>query len=338
MSTATRRVARPAPVRRRRRARRAAARSAAFLACCSVPASVPASAPASAVARFGFEGQFGGQPSAVPAGATPDAASVPDSADWAGSAAVNLSLSAGNSESATLGLDAEAGGGIGRFRLSLEGGAFRAGVSVGDRVAVGAPDDFMVRREPAPSPSANRAHFRVRLAGADGRRIGGFAAAGWERDLPAGVRGRYDLTAGVGRTLGGGSPGGLPAVDLSAGLSLVRQRDLVPDEDLAADTLAFRLDARSAGRLRALDLSLDTAAVWNLRERGDLRLDATGAAEVPITGRLALRTSLQTLFDARPALERIPLSPAAGAEPAGEVSARRARLDSIFLASLAVRW
>lgn len=251
---------------------------------------------------------------------------------------MNFSFSSGNSESANLGLDAEAGGGVGRFRLSIDGGAFRAGVADAGRVAVGEPDDFVVRRESAASTSANRAHFRVRLAGAEEREVGGFAAAGWERDLPAGVRGRYDLTAGVGRTLGGGSPGGLPAVALSAGLSLVRQRDLILDEDTADDTLALRLDARSAGRLRAFDLSLDAATVWNLRERGDLRLDATGAAEVPITARLALRASLQTLFDARPALERIPLAPAAGAEPAGEVSARRARLDSILLASLAVRW
>ena len=280
----------------------------------------------------------GAQPPAAAGAGAPDAVAVPDDGGWAGSAAVNFSLSAGNSESATLGLDAAAGGGVGPFRLSIDGGAFRAGVSGAGRVAVGEPDDFAVRRESAASTSANRAHFRVRLAGAEEREIGGFAAAGWERDLPAGVRGRYDLTVGVGRTLGGGAPGGLPAVALSAGLSLVRQRDLVADEDTADDTLALRLDARSAGRVRAFDLSLDAATVWNLRERGDLRLDATGAAEVPITGRLALRASLQALFDARPALERLPLAPAAGAEPVGEVSARRARLDSILLASLAVRW
>ena len=280
----------------------------------------------------------GAQPPAAAGAGAPDAVAVPDDGGWAGSAAVNFSLSAGNSESATLGLDAEAGGGVGPFRLSIDGGAFRAGVSGAGRVAVGEPDEFVVRRESAASTSANRAHFRVRLAGAEEREMGGFAAAGWERDLPAGVRGRYDLTAGVGRTLGGGAPGGLPAVALSAGLSLVRQRDLVADEETADDTLALRLDARSAGRVRAFDLSLDAATVWNLRERGDLRLDATGAAEVPITGRLALRASLQALFDARPALERIPLAPAAGAEPVGEVSARRARLDSILLASLAVRW
>ena len=307
---------------------RAAARTAAFLLGCL--------SPAAGAARV--ETSHGGQPPAARAGEAPDAAAVPDGPRWTGSAAANLSLSAGNSGSANLGLDAEAGGGIGRFRLSIEGGAFRAGVSDGDRVAVGEPDDFVVRRASTSSTSANRARFRVRLAEADERRIGGFAAAGWERDLPAGVRGRYDLTAGVGRTLGGGAAGGFPEVDLAAGLSLVRQRDLVSDEDTAADTLAFRLDARSAGSLHALDLTLDTATVWNLRERGDLRFDATGAAEVPISGRLALRTSLQTLFDARPALERLPLAPAAGAEPAGEVSARRARLDSIFLASLAVRW
>lgn len=273
-----------------------------------------------------------------------------DSRNWSAVADLNFALSSGNARSASFGLDAEAEGGVGRWRLRLQGGAFRAGAATVRREAVGAPDAFEVRRTVERQTSANRGYFRARLGGAapepvEGEDaperaaggIGGFAAAGWERDLPAGVRSRYDLTVGVGKRVGGSAPGA-PPLRLSAGLSFVRQRDLVPDPDTDGDTFAVRLDARSGGRIRAVNLGLVTATVWNLRQRADLRVDATGSAEAPLSRRLALRASLQTLFDARPTLERIPLTGSPGAAPTAQVAVRRERLDLILFVSLAVRW
>lgn len=275
---------------------------------------------------------------------------------WSAGADLHFALSSGNSRSASLGLDAEAEGGLGRFHLSVRGGGFRASAATVRREAVGAPGAFEVRETVERRVSANRGYFRVRLAGAaaetgagerdeegeeaengKGLRIGPFASAGWERDLPAGIESRYDLTAGVGKRFGDPALEAAPLV-LGAGFSFVRQRDVVPDPETDGDTLALRLDARSAARVRAVTLGLDAATVWNLRQRGDLRLDATGSAEAPLSRRLALRTSLQTLFDARPALRRIPLAEAPGGPPIGQVAARRARLDLILFVSLAVRW
>ena len=250
-------------------------------------------------------------------------------------------------------MDAEAEGGLGRFHLQVRGGAFRAGAATVRREAVGAADAFEVRETVERRVSANRGYLRVRLGGgapepADEedaperaeraeRGIGAFAAAGWERDLPAGIRSRYDLTAGVGTRFGDSDPEAPPSL-LSAGLSFVRQRDLIPDPDTDGDTFAVRLEARSGRRVRAVHLGLDTATVWNLRQRGDLRVDATGSAEAPLSRRLALRASLRTLFDARPALERIPLTGTPGAAPTAAVAVRRERLDLILFLSLAVRW
>ena len=281
-----------------------------------------------------------------PPGETPSE----DSRNWSAVADLNFALSSGNARNSSFGLDAEAEGGVGRWRLRLQGGAFRAGAATVRREAVGAADAFEVRETVERQTSANRGYFRARLGGAapepaEGedaperadRGIRGFAAAGWERDLPAGVRSRYDLTAGVGKQFGGSAPEA-PPLRLSAGLSFVRQRDLVPDPDTEGDTFAVRLEARSGARLRAVDLGLVAATVWNLRQRADLRVDATGSAEAPLSRRLALRASLQTLFDARPALERIPLTGSPGAAPTAQVAVRRERLDLILFVSLAVRW
>lgn len=284
-----------------------------------------------------------------PAGETP----TRDSPAWSAVADLAFALASGNARSASFGVDAEAAGGLGRFHLQVRGGAFRASAATVRREAVGAADAFEVRETVERRVSANRGHFRVRLgAGAPEpaeaedaperaeraeRGIGAFAAAGWERDLPAGIRSRYDLTAGVGTRFGDSDPEARPSL-LSAGLSFVRQRDLIPDPDTDGDTFAVRFDARSGRRVRAVHLGLDTATVWNLRQRGDLRVDATGSAEAPLSRRLALRASLRTLFDARPALERIPLAGAPGAAPTAAVAVRRERLDLILFVSLAVRW
>lgn len=294
--------------------------------------------------------------SAVAAAPAPPAGETPtgDAPAWSAVADLNFALASGNARSASFGVDAEAEGGLGRFHLRVRGGAFRASAATARREAVGAADAFEVRETVERRVSANRGHFRVRLGGGAPepveeetdaperaeraeRGIGAFAAAGWERDLPAGIRSRYDLTAGVGTRFGDSDPEAPPSL-LSAGLSFVRQRDLIPDPDTDGNTFAVRLDARSGRRVRAVRLGLDTATVWNLRQRGDLRVDATGSAEAPLSRRLALRASLRTLFDARPSLERIPLTGSPGAAPTAAVAVRRERLDLILFLSLAVRW
>lgn len=279
-------------------------------------------------------------------GAVPPAlaqtASAPARDRWTGQANLNLAGSYGNAGSGSLGVSAAAARQTGWLRVALEGGLLRTSTDTVTREAFGSPDTFSVRRTVVSQTSADRTHLRARFSepspedGDTSPRF--FAAAGWERDAPAGVRSRFDLTVGVGTAWGRTRAGGRRPFETSLGLSAIHQRDQVADPDVETASLGLRLDVRAQTRYRAADLALVSASTWNLRNTDDLRLDVTGSASLPLSQRLAFRTSVQTLFDSRPSLERLSLFPVAGEPPVGTVVTPRRRIDLIVLAALVIRF
>ena len=224
----------------------------------------------------------------------------------------------------------------------LEGGLLRTSTDTVTRQAFGSPDAFSVRRTVESRTSADRTHLRARFAepspedGSTSPRF--FAAAGWERDAPAGVRSRLDLTVGMGTAWGRTRAGGRRPFETSLGLSAIHQSDEVADPGVETASLGLRLDVRAQTRYRSADLALVSATTWNLRNTDDLRVDVTSSAAFPLSQRLAFRTSVQTLFDSRPSLERLSLFPVPGEPPVGTVVAPRRRMDLIVLAALVIRF
>ena len=261
---------------------------------------------------------------------------------WTGQANLNLAGSYGNAGSGSLGVSAAAARQKGWLRVALEGGLLRTSTDTVTRQAFGSPDAFSVERTVVSQTSADRTHLRARFSepspedGDTSPRF--FAAAGWERDAPAGVRSRYDLTVGVGTAWGRTRAGGRRPFETSLGLSAIHQSDEVADPDVETASLGLRLDVRAQTRFRSADIVLVSASTWNLRNTDDLRLDVTGSAALPLSQRLAFRTSLQTLFDSRPSLERLNLFPVPGQPPMGTVVAPRRRFDLIILAALVIRF
>ncbi|MXW38910.1 MAG: DUF481 domain-containing protein [Acidobacteria bacterium] len=269
-------------------------------------------------------------------------ASAPARDRWTGQANLNLAGSYGNAGSGSLGVSAAAARQAGWLRVALEGGLLRTSTDTVTREAFGSPDAFSVRRTVESQTSADRTHLRARFSepspedGDTSPRF--FAAAGWERDAPAGVRSRFDLTVGMGTAWGRTQAGGRRPFETSLGLSAIHQSDQVTDPDVETASLGLRFDVRAQARYRAADLTLVSASTWNLRNTDDLRLDVIGSAALPLSQRLAFRTSVQTLFDSRPSLERLSLFPVPGEPPVGTVVASRRRTDLIVLASLVVRF
>ncbi len=261
---------------------------------------------------------------------------------WTGQANLNLAGSYGNAGSGSLGMSAAAARQAGWLRVALEGGLLRTSTDTVTREAFGSPDDFSVRRTVESQTSADRTHLRARFSepspedGDTSPRF--FAAAGWERDAPAGVRSRFDLTVGMGTAWGRTRAGGRRPFETSLGLSAIHQSDQVADPDVESASLGLRLDVRAQARYRAADLALVAASTWNLRNTDDLRLDVTGSASLPLSQRLAFRTSVQTLFDSRPSLERLSLFPVPGQPALGTVVAPRRRFDLLILAALVIRF
>ena len=269
-------------------------------------------------------------------------ATPPPEAGWAGQANLNLASSYGNAGSGSLGLSAQAARETERLRIAFDGGLLRTSTGTVTRFAVGAPDAFSVQRTVTRQISADRSHLRARLSEPSPEsgetRLRFFAAAGWERDAPAGVEVRYDFTLGVETAWGGAGDGGRRPVEVGAGLSAVHQSDEVADPEVGAASVGLRLDARAERRYHSADLALVSVSTWNLANTDDLRLDVTASVGFPLSKRLAFRTSIQTLFDSRPSLERLNLLAAPGGVPVGAVAAPRRRTDLIVLAALAVRF
>lgn len=259
---------------------------------------------------------------------------------WAGEANLNLAGSYGNAGSGSLGLSARASRSMRQLRVALEGGLLRTSTDTVTRQAIGNPDVFDVERLVTRQTSVNRSHLRARITEPSrenrNAELAFFAAAGWERDAPAGVRSRLDLTVGVGTTWGEAENGGRRPFELGAGLSAVHQNDEVIDPGVGAASLGFRIDARGETRYRTADLAVVSASTWNLRNTDDFRLDVTGSVAFPLSERLAFRTSLQTLYDSRPSLERLHLFESPGGPPLGTVAAPRGGTDFIILVSLVI--
>ena len=270
------------------------------------------------------------------------ATSAPARSRWTGQANLNLAGSYGNAGSGSLGVSAAAARQTDWLRVVLEGGLLRTSTDTVTRQAFGSPEAFSVRRTVESQTSADRTYLRARFAepspedGDTSPRF--FAAAGWERDAPAGVRSRLDLTVGVGTAWGRTRAGGRRPFETSLGLSAIHQSDEVADPGVETASLGLRLDVRAQTRYRSADIALVSASTWNLRNTDDLRLDVTGSAALPLSQRLAFRTSVQTLFDSRPSLERLSLFPVPGQPPVGTVVASRRRLDLIVLAALVIRF
>lgn len=264
--------------------------------------------------------------------------STPPENGWSGRANLNLAGSYGNAGSGSLGLSAEAARETDRLRMALTAGLLRTSTDSVTRQAIGSPDDFSAERTVASQTAADRTHLRARVSepAAEGydSDFSFFAAAGWERDAPAGVLSRYDLTVGIGTAWGEVRDGGRRPFEIGAGLSAVHQRDEVPDPEVGAGSLGLRLDVRAETRYRDADLELVSASTWNLRKTDDLRFDVTGSVAFPLSRRFAFRTSLQTRFDSHPSLERVGLFAVPGGSRLGTVAVRRRRTDLVLLASL----
>ncbi len=294
-----------------------------------------------APAAYGEEAREEGGNSPTEAANAQTEEAPPLGPDWAGRVDFSFASSSGNAEARSAGIGARAAREVSGFRLTLDGALLRASTGKVVREAVGSPEDFEVLRSVSSQVSADRTHLRAEVSEAGGAASGPgihyFGAAGWERDGPAGLKRRMEMTAGM-QARFGEETGLTSPVEIGAGLSLTNQVDEVRDAEAAATSLGLRVDWKSSGRIGDAEAALAAASTWNLGTRDDLRLDVTGSVAMALTSRLAFRSSLQVLYDTRPALERVPLAMTENGPETGTVLVPRGRVDAILLTTLAWRF
>ena len=251
---------------------------------------------------------------------------------WKDTAEFALVATSGNSESSTLGFSNKLWREWGQSRFETNAKAVRAESRTEPRFAVGTPTDFDVE-EPDTELSAENYFFDARYDRKITDRAFWFGLGGWMRDEFAGVENRYTAGAGLGNIW----------IDAERQKWRTDYAATYTDEEATAEDspsndsfMGLRLSSAYMHKFGAGGVYDNVTIIdENLKETSDLRVDMTNAVAVAMTDRLALKVSLQFLYDADPAFEEIALFDTTGTE-IGTVLSELDELDTILKTSLVV--
>ncbi len=253
---------------------------------------------------------------------------------WENSTELSFVSTGGNASASTLGLKGTLAGTKGPSTIKFEVGGIRSSIDVTTRTATGTPTSFTVNETTVSQVTAENYLARGRYD----RKIDDaflFAGAGWDRNTFAGIKNRYSLVAGIGRALFDGETGHLKA-DIGGTYTIQKDVDPVPGASDGFGGVRVNVDA-----LRHLSASADYASALivdeNLADTQDLRADWTNSITVALSQKLALKTSLQLLFDNLPSLRRVPLFDSSGTATGTTVSTPGDKLDRAVTLTLVIK-
>jgi len=185
------------------------------------------------------------------------------------------------------------------------------------------------------------------------------AGASWDRNEDAGILNRYIAFGGIGHRRDKGDKFELES---SYGLSFTDREEETPDPEKEQQFLGVRATLDLDYKVRpTTTLSYTFTGNMNVKDTGDYSLDTTGSVSVRMSERLALKVSLQFLFNNEPALEDVDVIarlvlrdpdgiPGSGDEffetladggieiDTGNRRLRKEELDTVFRASLVVNF
>ena len=253
---------------------------------------------------------------------------------WENATELSFVSTGGNASSTTFGVKASLTGTGAPNTVKLEIGGIRASSDITTRRADGTAASFTITETTSSETTASSYFARSRY---DRAFAGAFAfgGGGWERNTFAGVENRFSIVAGLGRTWVEGESGRFKT---DIGGTYTIQRDVQPAAGADDEFFGARATIEATRRLTATaDYSSMLIADQNLETTADFRADWINSIAVTISEGLALKTSLQLLYDAQPANVPVPLFNAGGVQT-GTVSARGDEIDRVVTLTLVVRF
>jgi putative salt-induced outer membrane protein YdiY len=240
---------------------------------------------------------------------------------WSNVTELSFVLTGGNASSSTFGFKDTAEHLWEKVSLKLSAGAVRSRSGITTRTATGTPEDFTVSETTETVTTAENVFLKGRLDRTLGASAFLYGGAGWDRNTFAGIQNRYGFVAGGGRTWFNEDTRRLKA-DL--GLTYTIQKDVVEDPGSDEGFLGLRgsydfLHDLTESTVFASVLVLDES----LKDMADFRVDWANSIAVAMSERLALKTTIQLLFDNTPALTSVPLDDSHVLVPLG-------KLDTVF--------
>lgn len=217
--------------------------------------------------------------------------------------------------------------------FKLEAAALRAETSTFDRRGRLLPDGTVeVLDNESSELTAENYLLRGRYDSSFTPELYWFGGAGWERNEFAGIANRYGAVGGVGRIW---SATDTFKLKTDVGLTYTHEEALAVEGD--SDFLGLRLGYD-------LTRSLTATTTWtsvlfvdgNFDDSDDLRADFTNGIAVTMTERLALKATLQLLYDHQPGFVLVPVDLPPGVPEPRFFAAQLDELDSIFAMALVV--
>lgn len=253
---------------------------------------------------------------------------------WQLTGELSLVTASGNSETSTVGLQLGAVKSLEGASFELELGGLQAESTTLRRRAVGTPDDFELIEDKTTETTAENSFLRGRYQRDISERLFWFVGAGWERNEFAGFENRYSAVGGIGRLWLDSETAHFRT---DVGLTYTQQDNLVDSPGVDDGFLGLRLgydywrQVTTSSKYES-KLIVDV----NADETDDLRADFYNALAVSMNEWLALKVSLQLLFDNQPSLTTVPLEDVAGVPTGQSAVVELDDLDTVFKVSMVV--
>lgn len=250
-------------------------------------------------------------------------------------AELSLVRNSGNSESEAFRLKNSLSYRTEQSEFRLEMGALRAESTIQRRRAVGTSrDDLRLLETSDTALSAEQYFLRGRYDRVISDALFWYVGAGWERNQFAGFRGRSLAEAGVGHLWWDRDDSRFRT---SYGLTYTQQDDLVPDPRTEDAFAGVRVGWEYWRQVTpSTNFGSELTVDENVDDTEDLRADFTNWIGVKISQRLALRVSLQMLFDNQPSLIELPLEAPNGQPTGRTVRVPLEELDTTLSTALVV--
>ena len=261
-------------------------------------------------------------------------AAAQESITWESSTELSVVATGGNASSSTLGLKAAVAGTTDSNVFKIELGGIRSSVDQTTRTATGTSTSYTINETTISQTTAENYFAKTRYDRKFSQAFG-FAGLGWDRNTFAGIQNRYALVAGIGRTFVEGETGHFKA-DIGATYTIQKDVDPAPGADDGFGGMRLNVDA--ARKLsETADFTSQLAVDENLESTEDLRADWTNSIAVALSQKLALKTSIQLLYDHLPSLQRVPLVDGGGSPTGTTVSTPGDKLDRILTLTLVIK-
>jgi len=250
---------------------------------------------------------------------------------WSNVADLGFVLTSGNSSTSTFAFDNKTTRAWENAELGFRFGALRT-ETTDDRFAQGTENDFEII-----DPERNLDNERFYVIGQYQRNISDrffwLTGAGWDKDKNAGIDNRTVLFAGVGNTW---KDVDVHKFKTDYTITFTKRVDVITDPMRDENFSELRLSADYMKKLNTSNqFDSDTIFFTNLSEVGDYRFDTMNSLTTNLNSVIALRFSVQLLYQNQPALEEIELVNDIGLGT-GVVIVRKKALDTITKFSLVV--